>query len=75
MADGATDYGFKWGPAEVTRCFKYRGRRLILIETDSVSVEVVISPQGNNIEVYKRGVGRLVPEGAYRVEGSPPAAS
>jgi hypothetical protein len=32
-------------------------------------------PKTKNIEVYKRGAGRLVPEGAYRVEVSPPAAS
>lgn len=63
MADGTTDYGFNWGPAEVTRCIEHRGRRVIQIKTDSVSIDVAISPQGNNIEVYKRGVGRLVPEG------------
>ena len=60
--EGYTDYGFIWGPAEIMRAFEYRGRRMVLINTDTVSVEVVISPKGNNIEVYKRGVGRLVPD-------------
>src|SRR5690606_39926701 len=43
--EGYTDYGFSWGPAEIMRAFDYRGRRMVLINTDTVSVEVVISPK------------------------------
>jgi len=47
-----TDYGFKWGPIEVLRTLTYRGRRLLRIETGAHTLEIVVSPQGNNIIIY-----------------------
>ena len=50
-----TDYGFKWGPLEVIRTLTYRDRRLLRIETGAHELEIVVSPQGNNIMVYMDG--------------------
>lgn len=47
-----TDYGFTWGPLEVTRYLIYRGRRALGVTTKQHKVEIIVSPQGNNIQVY-----------------------
>ena len=52
MADSRTPYGFEWGPMKVERCTEYRGSRVVLITTDTHTLEVCVSPKGNSIRAW-----------------------
>lgn len=53
---GDTDYGFQWGPMEVTRITYLVGRgRVLKIRTEHQELEVFVSEKGRNIRVYKNG--------------------
>lgn len=46
MSDGATDYGFSWGPMQVTRVATHRGNRILDIRTPRAVVQIVVTPTG-----------------------------
>ena len=51
------DYGFKWGPAEITRMISHpRHGVLIGLETDSHQVQISVSPGGRSIRFWVDGV-------------------
>ncbi|HET7407350.1 MAG TPA: hypothetical protein VFJ21_09500 [Mycobacteriales bacterium] len=53
--DTLTDYGFTWGPIEVSRIFEHKGQRVLQVVTDHRRVEVYVSPQGRSVRVYIDG--------------------
>lgn len=50
--DGRTPYGFQWGPMKVERCIEHRGTRVVLITTDTETLEVAVSPKGKSIRAW-----------------------
>lgn len=52
-----TDYGFRWGAAQVERMASHNGYVALSIEWESARVEVWVSPTGRsgNVCVYERG--------------------
>ena len=56
MTDEITQYGFKWGPMTVERTASSQGgRRVLTVKTRSQAVEILVSPGGRRIEVWKGG--------------------
>ena len=56
MTDEITQYGFKWGPVAVERSAVIQGGRHVLtVSTRSQAVEILVSPGGRRIEVWKGG--------------------
>jgi hypothetical protein len=55
-----TDYGFVWGPMEVTRLAEFDGRVVVQIATTTGQmVEVHVSPTGRSLRVFKPGKGEM----------------
>ena len=52
MSDGATEFGFLWGPMVVERCIEHRGTRVVRIKTEGRVLEVAVSPKGNSIRAW-----------------------
>lgn len=50
-----SDYGFEWGPLTVSRLATIRGSRVLGVEAGRNRVEVVVSPTGRSVRVYKNG--------------------
>jgi hypothetical protein len=51
-----TDFGFKWGVAEVVRMSTVRGSLCLRVVTDAGKhIDVYVSPQGNSIRVFSGG--------------------
>lgn len=48
----AMRYGFRWGPLDVIRAAVIRDRRCVQVRTERNTVEVAVSPQGNNVQVW-----------------------
>ena len=46
MSDGVTDYGFLWGPLEVTRVCQWRKNRILDLRTPRAVVQIVVTPTG-----------------------------
>lgn len=46
MSDGATDYGFSWGPMVVTRVCQHRDNRILDIRTPRAVVQITVTPTG-----------------------------
>lgn len=60
-ADGYTEFGFRWGPADVTRCCTLPGdRRVIQIKTAYRTIDVYVSATGRSVRVFEHGNGELV---------------
>ena len=56
MTDEITQYGFKWGPMTVERSAEIpNGRHVLTVKTRSQAVEILVSPGGRRIEVWKGG--------------------
>lgn len=56
MADGYTEFGFTWGPAEVTRCCELPGdRRVIQVRTDHKTLDIYVSATGRSVRVFSNG--------------------
>lgn len=53
--DSETQYGFTWGPAEVTRMATFRETRVLGIRTGRHKVAVYVSPTGRSVRVFKDG--------------------
>ncbi|WP_043735476.1 hypothetical protein [Nocardia asiatica] len=57
---GLTDYGFVWGPAEVTRLTEIDGRVVVGIRTATgQEITIYVSATGRSIRVFKKGHGEL----------------
>ncbi len=53
MSDSVTDYGFTWGPAEITRMCHIPGRgRLLGVRTEHGSLQILISEKGRKLRVW-----------------------
>lgn len=51
-----TDYGFTWGPMEVTRvCVLGRKGYILQIKTDNKSLAVYVSEKGRSVRVFLDG--------------------
>lgn len=51
--DGLTDFGFKWGPAEVTRMIAVDGRgRVIGVRAPGGRLQIYVSEKGRRIRVW-----------------------
>jgi hypothetical protein len=51
-----TQYGFKWGAAEVQRTAEHSGRVAITIKgARGREVTVYVSPQGNSVRIFRDG--------------------
>jgi hypothetical protein len=50
-----TDYGFEWGPMEVTRLTEYRGSCVLGIRAGKNHLQVCVSPKGQSIRVWLNG--------------------
>jgi hypothetical protein len=51
-----TDYGFKWGAAEVSRLADFNGTVVIRVSTiEDKRVEVYVSPAGRSLRVFQDG--------------------
>jgi hypothetical protein len=62
VSDGYTEFGFRWGPADVTRCCTLPGgRRVIQIKTAYRDFDVYVSATGRSVRVFERGKGELAP--------------
>ncbi len=49
-----TDYGFEWGPVEVTRVLNHRGTRVLFIKSATgVALQISVSPTGRSVRVFK----------------------
>lgn len=60
VADGATRYGFDWGPMHVERMAYIEGRGYALrIRTDHDEIQVYVSEKGRKVEAYRPGSGKL----------------
>lgn len=58
---GLTDYGFRWGPMEVTRiAIVDTERRILEVKTATTKVNIYVSAQGRSVRVFKDGV-EMVP--------------
>lgn len=67
VASELTEYGFKWGPMELTRLVSIDGRVWFQVTTEAgQQIEVYISRTGRSVRVFKRGKGELkaVPDGS-----------
>lgn len=64
-----TDFGFRWGIAEVTRLAtwprgaKTKVSRALRIHTPQHYVDVVVSPSGKSVRVFRDGVELVEPKG------------
>lgn len=47
-----TQYGFEWGQVTVERCIEHYGTKVILIKTETHTLEVAVSPKGNSIRAW-----------------------
>lgn len=72
-----TDFGFRWGPMEVTRAAswpqhaKTKISRALRIHTPKQFVDIVVSPSGNSVRVFRNGVELVEPtQGTTRGEKS-----
>jgi hypothetical protein len=71
VSDALTDFGFTYGPAEVTRVSTLnRGKqgtwRVLNVKTPHRSLDIYVSPTGRSVRVFDMGkLGRpeLLPEG------------
>jgi hypothetical protein len=65
MADGYTEFGFNWGPAEVTRCCELPdGRRVVQVKTPHKTLDIYISATGRSVRVFSEGYEWGAPEAA-----------
>jgi hypothetical protein len=59
MADELTDYGFTWGPIELTRvgCVEHsdRSHHVLRIKTQHRDVNVYVSRTGRSVRVFRDG--------------------
>jgi hypothetical protein len=54
--DAVTDYGFAWGPVEVTRAALLpEDRRIITIKTPYVDLDVYVSATGRSVRIFRGG--------------------
>jgi hypothetical protein len=53
MRGEITNYGFKWGPMEVTRACSDDRYHTILLKTDHREVQIHVSPTGRSVRVYQ----------------------
>lgn len=53
MSDELTDYGFIWGPMEVTRiCVVDRKGYILRVKTDSKDLEIYVSEKGRSVRAW-----------------------
>lgn len=52
MSDQVTQYGFTWGPMEVTRNCEYRGLRSLSVSTGTHTLQIGVSEKGHNIRAW-----------------------
>jgi hypothetical protein len=50
-----TDYGFVWGPAEVTRHCQFNGTVSIGVNSEVHKVTIYVSPKGHSVRVWRNG--------------------
>lgn len=56
MADHLTDYGFTFGPAEVSRMvYVPRRGRVLEVKTPRHTLHIYITPKGHKVRVYENG--------------------
>ena len=56
------EYGFVWGPAEVTRLARFEGRgRVIGVATEHRQLQVAVSEGGRKIRVWLDGQRLEIP--------------
>jgi hypothetical protein len=51
--DQVTEYGFTWGPMDVTRACADGRYRTLLIRTPHAELQVSVSPTGRSIRTYQ----------------------
>lgn len=57
-----TDYGFRWGPMEITRvAIVETERRVLEVRTPSTALSIYVSLKGNSVRVFKDGI-ELIPK-------------
>jgi hypothetical protein len=60
VPDGYTEFGFNWGPAEVTRCATLpEDRRVVRVKTPHRTLDIYISATGRSVRVFEPGKGEL----------------
>lgn len=54
--DGYTPYGFRWGPADISRCCELPGeRRVIQVKTPHRTLDIYVSATGRSVRVFSDG--------------------
>ncbi len=51
-----TEYGFKWGPMEVTRMAEISGSLNLSVKTVAgLRIQIFVSPKGHSLRVFREG--------------------
>lgn len=65
----ATDFGFNWGVAEVTRMAEIRGIKVIALKTPHHNLQISVSPTGRSVRVWLDGAeGKFEPTHEQQME-------